>query len=295
MRKYNLNIAAYNIGIESSGTGPELIPSAKFKRYIIQKDSPDVLIRVHTGKYVLPSKAKRVFQTPYVEEINGVQINHNTEFWSVWNHQSELYIKCTFPLKPSDNKGVLKFSLITREWDLWIENTDEGIDPFEYPVDGLILYYLTVVYGDIMIHASGVNNAGYGYMFSGISGKGKTTMAKLWEDSGAKVIHDDRLILRTSGNSYKMYNTPVYANEKPRESALNKIFLIEHGLKNNMTPVKGAEAVSLVIANCIQHNWNSDIIARLLGSVSTMCSTIPIVRLSFRPDRNIIDCILENE
>jgi len=47
-----------------------------------------------------------------------------------------------------------------------------------------------------MIHASGVNNAGHGYIFSGVSGKGKSTMAKLWDNSGARVIHDDRLILR---------------------------------------------------------------------------------------------------
>ena len=81
-----------------------------------------------------------------------------------------------------------------------LTDDEKEIDPFEYPLDGLILYYLTVINGDIMIHASGVNNAGHGYLFSGVSGKGKSTMAKLWENSGAKVIHDDRLIIRNTGS-----------------------------------------------------------------------------------------------
>jgi hypothetical protein len=295
MRKYNLNIAGYNIGFESSENGPDLIPSERFLRNMIPGNESDIIIRIHTGVYSLPSKAKKVFQAPYVEEINDIQINHGIDFWTVWEHLSDLYITTIFPQKSTEKKGVLKFSLTTQEWDLWVDSTDEGIDPLEYPLDGLILYYLTVIYGDIMIHASGVNNAGHGYLFSGVSGKGKTTMAKLWEDSGAKVIHDDRLILRAAGDSYKMFNTPVYANDQPRESHVNKVFLIEHGLKNNMHPVRGAEAVSLVMSNCIQHNWSSDIIARLLESVSIMCNTIPIVRLSFQPNRNIIDQILENE
>jgi hypothetical protein len=146
-----------------------------------------------------------------------------------------------------------------------------------------------------MIHASGINNAGHGYIFSGISGKGKTTLAKLWDKSGARIIHDDRLIVRKTGSGYRMFNTPVYNNDEPHDSPLNKIFIIEHGISNRSVPLKGATAVSLLMANCIQHNWSADIIARLLGSVSIMCATIPVTILYFKPDRSIIDHILENE
>ena len=96
------------------------------------------------------------------------------------------------------------------EWDLWIETDRTKTDPLEYPLDGLILYYLTVINNDIMIHASGVNYAGKGFLFSGVSGKGKSTMAGIWDNRGAKVIHDDRLIIRKTGDGYRMFNTPVY-------------------------------------------------------------------------------------
>jgi hypothetical protein len=92
-----------------------------------------------------------------------------------------------------------------------------------------------------------------------------------------------------------MFSTPVYSNESPRESPVDKIFLLEHGSRNELIPVSGASAISMVLANCIQHNWDQQIIARLIGSVSFLCRAVPVVRLTFRPDRSIIDEILNNE
>jgi hypothetical protein len=48
------------------------------------------------------------------------------------------------------------------------------------------------------------------------------------------------------------------------------------------------------MANCIQHNWGSEIIAKLLGSVSELCETVPVMKLHFIPDNRIVDHILEN-
>ena len=295
MRNYNLNIAGYNIGFEASANGPELKPSVKFLKNISQDKGSDILIRVHSEPFELPKGAERVFRAPYVEEINGIQFNNETNFWSVWKYYSGLYIWTIFPLSSTEKNAVLKFSLTSMEWDLWIYGAQDETDPFEYPLDSLILYYLTVINGDIMIHASGVNISGHGYLFSGVSGKGKSTMAKLWDEAGARVIHDDRLILRNTGGVYKMFNTPVYNNDEPRESILDKIYIIEHGAENMMVQLKGANAVTQIMANCIQHNWGADIIARLLGSISIMCGTVPTAKLFFKPDRSIIDLIREHE
>ncbi len=295
MRNYNLNIAGYNIRFESSSNGPELAPSERFLRNISHDSESDIQINIHSEPFHLPKEAERVFHAPYVEEINGLMIQNMTNFWSVWKYHSDLYIWTIFPLSSSEKNAVLKFSLKSREWDLWIYGSENETDPFEYPLDGLILYYLTVIHGDIMIHASGINNAGHGYVFSGVSGKGKSTMAKLWDNCGARVIHDDRLILRNTGGGYRMFNTPVYNDDNPHDSPLNKIFIIDHGIENKLIPVKGAAAVSMVLANCVQHNWGPDIIVRLLGSISIMCGTIPTAQLFFKPDRSVIDHILENE
>ena len=295
MKSYNLNIAGYNIRFESADDGLSLVPSERFLGFLCSENNPDILIRMHSGNFSIPVGTKLVFNAPYVEEINGMRLKKNEEFWSIFKHGRDLFIKTIFPQSHEKKDAVLQYSLTGKEWDLWFNDSDQEIDPMTYPLDGLILYYLTVIHGDIMIHASGAFHEGYGYLFSGISGKGKTTMAKLWGTSGAKVIHDDRLILRKGKKSFFMYNTPVYNNDVPQESAIDKIFLIEHGTKNEIIPVSGAERMSLIMANCIQHNWDPEIIARLLDSVSVMTESLPVAKLFFKPDKSIIDLILEDE
>ncbi len=295
MNNLNLNIAGYRICFLSAEKGPDLFLSERFRRNICDKSESDVQICVHNGLASIPKTAQRVFHAPFVEEINGVQLRHKANFWSIWKYRDSLYVNTVFPLLTPEKNAVLKFSLDDRHWELWIEGSNKAIDPFEYPLDGLILYYLTVIHGDILIHASGINHSGHGYIFSGVSGKGKSTMASLWEAKGARVIHDDRLIIRKKKSGYRMYNTPVYNNDTPRESALDRIFIIEHGPENRLTPLRGALAVSMVMSNCIQHNWDHEIVARLLESVTALCNTLPIDRLSFKPDKRVTDLIIKNE
>ncbi len=232
-----------------------------------------------------------VLKAPLVTEDEGKMIQKSGTFWSVYRFNSELFIETVFPLSGNLKRAVLKFSLIEKIWDLWVDSPDDAVDPLEYPLDSLIIYYLTVINGDIMIHASGVEYNEKGYIFSGISGKGKTTMAGIWNRAGGRIIHDDRLIIRKSGNNYFMFNTPVYANDSPSLSPVTGIFLIDHGPENTLVPVSGARAISLVLANCIQHNWNRDIVVRLIESVNSLCNAVQVALLTFRPEESIIDFI----
>ncbi len=294
MRNYSLNIAGYNIRFDAGAGGPELVPSDRFLRNITVENTPDILIRIYSGKYDLPIGAERVFSAPFIEEHNGIRIKNRDEFWNVFKNHNDIYLRTIFPFSKEKKRATMKLSLTSKEWELWIEGKGNAADPMEYPLDGLILYYLTVVFGDIMIHASGIDYDGRGYLFSGVSGKGKTTMAKLWDTLGATVIHDDRLILRKIQTGYRMFNTPVYNNDSPIDAPFDKIFVIEHGSSNNMVPVKGAAAVSLLMANCIQHNWDSVIISRHLDVVANMCTKVPVAMLYFKPDISVIDYILKN-
>ena len=292
MKNYILKIAGYRIGFEASAGGPDLAVSQKFLRNISFDSNYDVLIKVHSGQYFLPREAERVFHAPFVEVSNGILIHNNPDFWSIWKFDTWLFIKTIFPLGGYPKNAVLKFSLKEKEWDLWMESDKPETDPFEYPLDGLILYYLTVINNDIMIHASGINYGGEGYMFSGVSGKGKSTMARIWADHNASVIHDDRLIIRKAGYGFMMYNTPVYNTDEPLHSQLSRIFIIEHGTENKLKRLRGAAAISHVMANCIQHTWGHAIVSGLLGSVSEMCAAIPVYSLHFLPENSVIDHIL---
>ena len=104
----------------------------------------------------------------------------------VYGELETLFVKTAFPLSAAQKNALLKFSTGSKEWDLYLDAEDKKADPMEYPLDGLILYYLTVIYDDIFIHSSGINYNGKGYLFSGVSGKGKTTMSGLWRMPGER-------------------------------------------------------------------------------------------------------------
>lgn len=292
--EYKLNIAGYIITLES----PELtiVPGKRFRKFqdpsAPLKGGSSVTIHVHSGLVELPPGTKCLFNAPFIEETNGIRIEKDPEFWSIWKKGKYLFIKTAFPLSPGNKQGLLKFSLVTNAWDLWIDTAgEESIDPLEYPLDGLVLYYLSVLNGDLMIHASGINHNGKGFIFSGVSGKGKTTMSSLWKNAGATVIHDDRLILRRSTRGFRMYNTPVYDDETPSGSDINSVYIIEHGKENTTARLRGASAISAVMSNCIQHNWGPETISALLQSVTDLCSEVPVYMLSFKPDQSVVDII----
>lgn len=298
MKQSSLNIAGYTICFRAADDGPAIVFGKRFEKFIVADPSPSatgpgdklpvISVTINTPSAGLPSGSKCLFQAPFVEEVHGMHIERNSEFWSIWKHDDNLFIKTSFPLSDPGRNALLRFSLHSAEWELWTDAPGNTVDPMEYPLDGLILYYLTVMSGDIMIHASGVNCRGKGYIFSGVSGKGKSTMAGLWGRSGAEIIHDDRLIVRKSGRRYMMHNTPVYDDDRPRFSWVDKIFIIEHGKENLIADVNGARAASLVMANCIQHNWGEETISELLEAVTGLANTVDVAKLAFRPGYDVV-------
>jgi hypothetical protein len=293
MRFFRLVIAGYRIGFRASDDGPGLTFSSRFLNFADEEPDCDLVIYVHRGPQLVPDTAALVFQAPEAEEFSGQVLLKTLEFWSIWKNANSLYLTTSFPLSQGSRKGLLKFSIAETEWHLWTDERDELADPFEYPLDGLILYYLSVMNMDIFIHASGVKTGNHGFLFSGVSGKGKSTIAGIWKNNGAEVIHDDRIIIRKGPGGYYMHNTPVYPGEVTASAQLEKLFIIEHGTENMILPLKGSAAVSQLISNCIQHAWSEKLISGLVESVSTLCDVIPVSKLIFRPDNSIVDLILQ--
>jgi len=294
MRFFRLVIAGYRIGFRAADDGPELTFSSRFLNFADEEPDCDLIIHVHKGNQNVPDTAELVFKAPEAEEFDGHLLLKDSEFWSIWKGVNSLFMTTGFPLSQGNRKGLLKFPDSETDWHLWTDEINELADPFEYPLDGLILYYLSVINRDIFIHASGVKAGNQGFLFSGISGKGKSTMAGIWKNNGADVIHDDRLIIRKGADGYYMYNTPVYPGAMPASARIEKLFIIDHGAENMILPLNGSAAVSQLISNCIQHAWNEKHISQLVESVSTMCASIPVSKLIFRPDKSVIDLILQD-
>ena len=169
------------------------------------------------------------------------------------------------------------------------------VDPLPWPVDGLLLYFLSAAKGDVMIHGSAVSCQGKGWLFTGKSGSGKTTIAGIFDRAGDRVIHDDRLIIRKESSGWVMHSTPVYRNDEPRRASLDHLWVIRHGRSNVSEPVTGAAAVAMVLSNCIQQNWNRDTAETLAATVDDMSASMKVSRLAFVPAGSLRDYLIARE
>lgn len=291
MISYTLDIAEYKIMFQSKNPGLELEPSLSQKSFMTESPDFDIAINVIRGPVNIPSGAETVFKSPYVEEINGVQVKKSDKFWTVHKHGDYILVHSTMPLSDTINEAMIVIRPGEKSWDIIFDTKERVINPIAYPLDGLLLYYITALNGDIFIHASGVECDRRGFLFTGQSGKGKTTIARLFDEAGAAVIHDDRLIIRRINGKYIMFNTPVYELERSNYSELKRIYTIDHGPVNRSSSPGSVESLTSVMKNCIQHHWNADLIGKLTTAIQHMTEVVDVRTLEFVPDKSTVDFV----
>lgn len=305
----DLVIAGKRIRLQSDD-GINLRPDERFRAFIVAHEAghgmgaegnpdlsargePDLFVKVEAGSGEIPAAAAKVFDAPFLEETPAGPRQSGEPFWEVAADKENTYVRVF--LKEPVRCPLVIIPHGKMHWHLFADDAGSETNPLPYPLDGLILYFLTSLAGDIMIHGSGVIRDGKGWVFTGKSGSGKTTMTKIFDRSGDTVIHDDRLILVKEGAGWRMHSTPVYRNDEPRSAEVNHLWVISHGKSNISTPLSGAEAAGLIIANCIQQNWDRGASVRLMASVADLASSVKVSRLSFLPDSRIRDYLLARE
>ena len=166
------------------------------------------------------------------------------------------------------------------------------IDPLFHPLGSLLMVYLAHFTNGMLIHASGVEDHNNGYLFTGVSGIGKSTMSRLWEAKGAQIINDDRLWLHQVSGRWHLFNTPMmhYA-QKPMMVPLTKAFLLRQSKTNELILDRGYQSALKLMANCIQHHYNKEMTAAHLDRILQLTSQVPVYNLGFKPDTEVVELI----
>ena len=176
----------------------------------------------------------------------------------------------------------------------------QSIYPLEYPLDELLfINYLALGHG-AEVHACGlVDSRGTGRLFLGQSTAGKTTMARLWEDDpGVTILSDDRIILRKINNQIWMYGTPWHGEAgfaAPARAALNEVYFLRKGMRNQVFPLKEVESASRFFSCCFPLFYNHDAINFTLRFFGDVTKSVPCYELSFVPNKSIVEFLLKAE
>lgn len=148
--------------------------------------------------------------------------------------------------------------------------------------------------GGFLVHAASAIRGGKAFLFSGISGAGKTTISRL-APADATLLTDEISYVRREGNGYLACGTP-FAGELARvgenqSAPLSALFFLEKGLENRIEPMGATEAVQRLLRNVLFFADDPELVKLVFQAACEFASLVPVRRLIFVPDRRVWDII----
>jgi hypothetical protein len=256
------------------------------ERFLDAGGDVDVSLRVAWGDLRGPAAGEQVFDAGSLWQLYRDDTDYLFRFTS--SHLGPLpYKECRF--SADFNHGEV---LLNRDY----LNGDKPIYPLEHPVDELLIVNLLAQGHGVVVHACGVEDSdGRGYLFVGESKAGKSTTARLWDKAGgARILSDDRIIVRLQEGRLWIYGTPWHSDGGYAISArasLDHIYFLKHGKENSIQRLSNAEAVARLMACSFLPFYSPAGLDFSLAFFQRVIKTIPAEQLRFVPDERAVEFI----
>lgn len=141
----------------------------------------------------------------------------------------------------------------------------------------------------LLVHASVIRNAGYGYLFTAPSGTGKSTHTHLWYKyiPGSDLMNDDNPVVRIVDGQTRIYGspwsgkTPCYRNIWAPVGAITRIEQKPENAIRRMAPV---EAFATLLPAVSSMKWDARVYKGICNCISRLLGLTPVYLLGCRPD-----------
>jgi hypothetical protein len=149
--------------------------------------------------------------------------------------------------------------------------------------------------GGFLVHAASAIRNGKAFLFSGISGAGKTTISRL-APPDATLLTDEISYVRRLGDGYVAYGTP-FAGElaEPGENVqapIATLFFLEQGPENRIEDVGSASvAARALLRNILFFAHDAELVDQVFASALDFVQRVAVKRLTFLPDERVWDLI----
>jgi hypothetical protein len=148
--------------------------------------------------------------------------------------------------------------------------------------------------GGFLLHAASAICDHHAYLFSGVSGAGKTTLTRL-APQDITLLTDEISYVRPASSGYSAFGTP-FAGElaRPGENCVATVaalFFLEQGAENRVDELPSSEAIRRLMRNILFFAEDRHLVENLLATACEFVSRVPIRRLTFYPDPRVWDHI----
>ena len=175
--------------------------------------------------------------------MSGLRRIRDLEFDIDLREPSESSVDDDLEVKIEDGEWLLKRGDFRASWN---PETSRGrirqsCNPYAIDCVLRIVHSLILArQGGFLVHAASAIRGGKAFLFSGVSGAGKTTISRL-APPDATLLTDEISYVRREGNQYIACGTP-FAGELARvgencSAPLSALFLLEKGLQNRIEPI----------------------------------------------------------
>lgn len=159
-----------------------------------------------------------------------------------------------------------------------------------YMETGWQFYSALLEHNGFYLHSSAIAKDGKAYLFSGMSGTGKSTHTGLWQQEfgdEAVVFNDDKPALRMLDGVWYAYGTPwsgKHGINRNMKVPLAGICFLKQSQRNHIRRLELPEAMQLVLSQTIWRQREVERLDLLLGHLENLLAKIPVFELENRPE-----------
>ena len=160
-------------------------------------------------------------------------------------------------------------------------------NPIRYPLDQLLMMQRLAREGGVIVHCALLDVGGVAVICPGVSGAGKTTLARQLAGSDIRVLSDDRAVIRRAASVYYAHGTPW-----PGEGgfAVNQglplvgIGFIQQREAPTTERISQSQAIHRLVRVASVPWFDRDAGPLVFDGLADLCGRVPTFVLGFPPD-----------
>ena len=162
-----------------------------------------------------------------------------------------------------------------------------------YSIDSVLRIVHTLILaqeGGFLLHSAGAIRNGRSFLFSGVSGVGKTTISRM-APPDVTLLTDEVSYIRRVDAGYHACGTP-FAGELARvgencSAPIASLFFLNQGPENKIEFMAKSEATQRLMRNILFFAEDSGLVENVFHSACEFVERVPVQRLTFTPDSRV--------